>query len=154
MENKNSLPEELLDSWLNISMKLWNERCVSHLSYNESLVCHLLNSKRLADPAHPHLTLMQLSKETGILKSQMNKTITSLEERGMITRVRSTEDKRIVYITLLDNKENDFYIQHEEILRIVNHVIGDIGTEKAAAAIDIFNSIAESMTGYMEENDL
>ncbi len=140
------LSEDLLDAWLNISMKLWNERLVKYMSYNEALVCHLLYKQKLEQPENPCLTLMQLSKATGILKSQMNKTLSSLEASGFITRKRSRTDKRIVYIYMEDSNINTYLEEHQHILGIVNEVISRIGPDKSSQAIDIFNEIADKMS--------
>ena len=38
MSEKEMLSEELLDGWLSMSMAIWNERLVSAMTYNESMV--------------------------------------------------------------------------------------------------------------------
>lgn len=151
MERNTILSEKLLDSWLNLSMNLWNERLVSFMSYNEALVCHLLYQKKVADPSAPYLTLMQLSSQTRILKSQMNKTITSLEQKGFIERERSETDKRIVYITL-SSKNLDLYVkEHINVLRLVDEIIADLGEERSQLAIEIFDAIATKISVVMEK---
>ena len=145
------LTERLLDSWLNLSMDLWNERFVSDLSYNESLVCHLLYKQRRNHPEAPYMTLMQLSHETGILKSQMNKTLTALEENGFILRERSTEDKRIVYITLKEENLTKYHSQHAHILEVVDTVIDGLG-DRAEDAIEIFDTIGAKISELTEKN--
>lgn len=141
----NVLSERLLDSWLHLSMDLWNERFVSELSYNESLVCHLLYKQKVEHPDNPALTLMQLSHKTGILKSQMNKTLTALDEKGFITRRRSLEDKRIVYITLKEDNLTTYHIQHDEILKVVDQVVAKLGEDRTEQAITIFNDIGSQI---------
>ena len=46
MSEKEMLSEELLDGWLSMSMAIWNERLVSAMTYNESMVCNLLYKQR------------------------------------------------------------------------------------------------------------
>ncbi len=151
MKNENSveLTERLLDSWLHLSMNLWNERFVTRLSYNESLVCHLLFMQRKEHPEFPFLTLMQLSHQTGILKSQMNKTLTILDEKGYIVRERSQEDKRIVYITLNEQNLQAYEDQHNDILRVVEKVVDKLGYERSEEAITIFNDIGEQINAIL-----
>ncbi len=145
MNNTNNLSEELLDSWLNLSMNLWNERLVSFMSYNEALVCHLLYHKYTHFPEDPFMTLMQLSAQTNILKSQMNKTITALESQGFVIRQRSKKDKRIIYISI--NVENlDLYMkEHINVLHTTDSIIEGLGQEQTLQAINIFNAITNTI---------
>ncbi len=151
MDKKTELSENLLDSWLYLSMNLWNERLVSYMSYNEALVCHLLYFRKLSHPDDPSMTLMQLSKMTHILKSQMNKTLASLEENGFIDRERSKEDKRIIYITLKDDNLDLYEKEHNKVLEVVNQVIDRLGEERSQQAIEIFTDVADEISIVMEK---
>lgn len=152
-EQEFDLTERLLDAWLHLSMDLWNERFVSTLSYNESLVCHLLYRKKVECPEMPYMTLMQLSKVTGILKSQMNKTLTSLEEKDCIERIRSEEDKRVVYISLRDDNLNLYRTQHDDICKVVNKVIQRLGVDRSEEAICIFNDIGAQISEILGKDN-
>lgn len=151
MEKNRELSERLLDSWLNLSMNLWNERLVSFMSYNEALVCHLLYQKKLANPEYPYLTLMQLSNQTRILKSQMNKTIASLESKGFIERERHDDDKRIINISLSDKRLGLYVKEHINVLRLVDGVIEELGEDRSHLAIEIFDIIARRMAQVEEK---
>ena len=98
-QTESDLSEALLSAWLHISTSVNNQRIVSKLSYNESLVCNLLYRNYRAEAAEP-MTATLLCQKTKMLKSQMNRTINQLEERGMIRRERSSVDKRVVHIRL------------------------------------------------------
>ena len=76
------------------------------------------------NPEDP-LTATDLCNTTRMLKSQMNRTLNSMEEKGFITRERSTEDKRQVYVTL-NAKQAELYInQHAKILKVLDAIIAD-----------------------------
>ncbi len=92
-----SLSEQLLESWLDISAIIRNDRIVNGLTFNETFICNILLRQKKKDDKI-YLTAMDLCASTGILKSQMNRCLTSLEEKGLIERIRSEEDKRKVYI--------------------------------------------------------
>jgi len=91
--------DTLLYAWLDLSSTLWNTRIVTSLTYNEAHIMGLL--LRFGSQEHP-LTATDLIRRTRLLKSQMNKILTSLEKSGYITRSRSEEDKRLVHIRLTD----------------------------------------------------
>lgn len=152
MIEKESLSERLLDAWLNLSMQVWNERFVYNLSYNESLVCHLLYKKSMETPDAPYLTLMQLSHHTGILKSQMNKTLTSLETRGIISKIRSTQDKRVVFISLNTDRISAYEEQHRKIIEVVERIIDRLGIARSKQAIEIFNDIGSEITRILQSS--
>ena len=90
---KESLEEKLLDAWLDVSAVIRNDRFVNGLTFNETFICNLLLRQKRKDPS-VYLTAADLCEMTGILKSQMNRCLTSLEKKGMIERIRSEEDKR------------------------------------------------------------
>ena len=94
MENIN---ENLLNTWLRLSTSVVNSRLVSNLSYNESLVCNILYHAQKKEPDQL-LTATDLCNATKMLKSQMNRTLNQLEEKKLITRIRSSSDKRQLFV--------------------------------------------------------
>ena len=153
MNIQNQLKDELLEAYIQVSMKLWNERAVRFMPYNEALICHLLRTRIKLHPDKPYLTMKQLCDTTGILKSQMNKTLNSLEESGLITRERSTNDKRVVKIFFNDNNNDIYEKEKEHISNIVNRIINRLGIERTYEAISIFNDIAAEMSIISKETN-
>ena len=78
----------------------------------------------------------------------MNRTLNSLEEKGLIVRKRSEEDKRSVYVMF--NEENISYYEkgHEEVLEVVDEIVNKIekriGSEKTKEIVDVFNVISDA----------
>ena len=93
------LNEEVLDAWLRLTTAISNAKLVSDMPYNEALICNLLYNSQKQQPDIP-LTATDLCKTTQILKSQMNRTLQSMEDKGLIERERSTLDKRQVFLRL------------------------------------------------------
>lgn len=151
MDIPEQLSNELLEAYIRVSMKLWNERTVKYMPYNEALVCHLLSVQKSLHSDMPYLTLMQLCEATGILKSQMNKTLNSLENQGLITRERSTSDKRVVYITMCEDNLGIYLNEQKNISMIVNRIIEKLGIERSYEAISIFNDIASEISVINDE---
>ena len=136
-----NIHEALLNSWLRLSTSINNARLVSEMTYNESLICNILynQSKAKSTP----LTATDLCQMTNMLKSQMNRTLTQLEAKDMITRERSAVDKRQILITMNLHQCHTYEKQHAQIIQILDAVINQLGEEKALNAIQTLNQIAD-----------
>lgn len=136
------LNEKLLDAWVRVSLTVNSERVVSDMSYNESVICNILyRNQRLGNKKK--ITATDLCNYTKMLKSQMNRTLNGLEEKNIITRERSVEDKRQVYVSFNMDKADIYIKQHKRILKLVDSFIEKFGKEKAAEIIEIFNGISD-----------
>lgn len=136
------ITEELLTAWLRLSTSINNPRIVSDLTYNESLICNLLYNNLQTNPDNS-LTATDLCNQTKMLKSQMNRTLKSLEEKKLITKERSALDKRLIYITMNLEQAIDYQKQHEKILELIDTLIDKLGKDNTTKAIEIFNSISD-----------
>ncbi|MBE5867197.1 MAG: MarR family transcriptional regulator [Lachnospiraceae bacterium] len=134
--------EDLLDAWLRLSIAVNNPRLVTEITYNESLICNILYKHAHSEKATP-LTATDLCKMTNMLKSQMNRTLNQLEEKNLISRERSTTDKRQVYVTMNLQQCHIYETQHKQILSILDAVISKLGYERSRDAIRILNAISE-----------
>ena len=65
MQNMN---EKVLNAWLRLSTTICNERIVSEMPYNESLICGILHHNALAHP-EKKITATELCEKTNIQKS-------------------------------------------------------------------------------------
>ena len=136
------LNEALLGAWLRLSISINNSRVVSEISYNESLICNILYRNATESPEQS-LTATDLCKETRILKSQMNRILTQLENKNLITRERSPEDKRKVFIRLTSEQSNAYIKQHAQILALLDTIIDKLGTEQTEGVIRALNGISD-----------
>jgi len=136
-----NLHESLLNSWLRLSTSINNARLVSEMTYNESLICNILynQSKTNRSP----ITATELCQMTNMLKSQMNRTLTHLENKNMITRERSEVDKRQILITMNLEQCHTYEKQHAQILKILDAVIANLGEEKTLITIHTLNQISD-----------
>ena len=74
----------------------------------------------------------------------MNRTLTSMEKKNLITRIRSEEDTRKIYITLNDSMLKIYKAQHEKILGIVDQLFEKIGYERQPEVIELFDLITQT----------
>ena len=148
-----SLSEQLLESWLDISAIIRNDRIVNGLTFNETFICNiLLRQKKKNDKIY--LTAMDLCASTGILKSQMNRCLTSLEEKGLIERIRSEEDKRKVYIKFREENSRLYEEEHQHSLKIPNKLIQRMGEEKIEQIIGLLDEIIDTIKKISMEGQL
>lgn len=123
-----ALNESLLDGWLSVSISIWNERLVTAMTYNESLVCNLLYKQHTR--GRTPLTATDLCAKLHVHKPQMNVILNGLEKNGMIERIRSRADKRNVHILLTKKGIPVYEKAHQEILRLPEALIARLGEEK------------------------
>ena len=131
------LNERLLSAWLNLSTVVNNERIVSGIPFNEAHVCNLLYQQRRDNP-DVYLTATELCARTRMLKSQMNKVLTSLEKQNMIVRIPAQDDKRKAYILLVEENLHRYEAVHARTIDLVNRAIEQLGEEAAEQMVDLF----------------
>lgn len=144
MDSKRYAGEQLLSAWLTLSSTLWNERVVTGMTFNEAFVCNLLTHQAKETPDRP-LTATDLCERTRLLKSQMNKVLSEMEKKGYLQRLRSDRDKRQIFLHLTDAGREAYAREHAGITAILDHLVSDIGEEKALAAADVVNEICRSL---------
>lgn len=134
--------EEVLNAWLYLSTTVSNNRLVSDMPLNEAVICHLLYRSQIHQSDGP-MTATDLCRATKMLKSQMNRTLLSMEDKGLIYRERSSTDRRQVYVFI--NHDSPLYqTMHAKALTLVEQVMEQIGMEKADDIIRLFTIVADT----------
>lgn len=122
------MEEKLLGAWMDMALHIRGNRIVSGLSFNEIVVCSMLYRSR--QDGNGMLTATDLGNRTKLLKSQLNKVLTIMEEKGLIERIRSEKDRRKVYLKLREEKLSVYLEEHEKVMVIVHQVCVSLGEEK------------------------
>lgn len=135
------LNERLLGVWLGLSAVLRNDRFTQKISYNEAFVCSLLARRQAQKPEHPRLTMGDLRGETRMIKSQVNKVVTDLEQKGFVERRRADHDRRVVCVELTEKGRAVYTQEHDRILAFVDRVIDDIGKRDAHRTVKLLGKI-------------
>ena len=120
--------EQVLEAWLQMTTVINNERITPDLPYNESMICRYLYQNQ-----DINVTATDLCNYMRMQKSQMNRTLTSMEKKELITRIRSEKDTRKIYKK-----------QHEKILKIVDELFDKIGYERQPEVIELFDLITQT----------
>lgn len=129
MSDITKVGEDLLAAWLNLSSTLWNTRIVTSMTYNEAHVLGIL--MRHNEDSEP-MTATDLIRRTRLLKSQMNKILTTLEKQDYISRERADTDKRLIYIRLTENGKAAYLHEHKNVEGILDALVNRLGVERAA----------------------
>lgn len=148
MNNTRTAGEKLLDAWMNLSSTVWNRRVVRTMTFNEICVCSLLK-RRMEEAPEDNMTATDLCEKTRLFKSQMNKVLNTMEDKGFIKRTRSERDKRFVYIELCEKGLEQYELEHKEIMSIVNRLVDDIGEKRTEQTAEAVNEISETLRKFI-----
>lgn len=142
---KDNLNENLILSWVKLSGIIKNNRITSGLKYNEAIVMLILYSRYLKD-GEGFTSVQDIIKETGMLKSLVNRTLGDLEEKGLILYEQGTEDRRTKFVKCVKEKLDVFLTVHNSSLGVAQNIIDIIGE----ADTETFINIVEKLTnaGY------
>ena len=138
-----AMQEQLLQSWINMSLVIRGNRMVSGLSFNEMIICRILYEKRNA--GQPAATATELCQQMQLLKSQINKLLTTMEGNGLIVRQRSDADKRKIEIRLTDHAVRLYETEHARILKILEHVSDHLGAEQTETLTYLLKELVNSI---------
>ena len=134
--------DKLLDAWLSLTSTLWNTRIVQSMTYNEAHVMGIL--LRHSTPDDP-LTATDLIRRTHLLKSQMNKILSTLESKGYIVRLRAKNDRRMAHILLTEEGRNAYLAEHAGVEDILQKLIDQLGAERALRIAGDLNDVTAAL---------
>lgn len=135
----NNINEEVLNAWLRLLLAVDSERLVKDMPFNEAVILNILYHNQ-----DEKVTATELCEITGMMKSQMNRTLNSMEEKGLIRKVRSESDKRQVYLSIDENHYDSYLKMHEKILGIVDRIASNLSEDEIKEVIRVFNMVAEA----------
>ena len=142
MDNQ-QLQNELILAWVRLSGIIKNNRITTTLKYNEAIVMLTVYSRYLKDGVG--LTSVQdIIKETGMLKSLVNRTLGELESQGLIVFEKGTVDRRTKFVKCVKEKLEVFLSVHNTSLGVSQNIIDIIGSEDAKVFINIVEKLASA----------
>lgn len=146
MDNKRRAQEDLLQAFLEMSAYIRGNRLLSNFSFNEIMICNLLYRRQREDRLPP--TATEITAYTKLLKSQVNHILTGMEEKGLICRSRSLDDKRIVYITLRDEALPLYLQEHDQVLQLMDVIYAAMGAEKVKTLTELVGQATAIVDQY------
>ena len=136
--NMTEINENILSSWIRVMLAIDSQRLIKDMPFNEAVICNILYH------GEKKMTATDLCEITGMKKSQMNRTLTAMEDKGMIKRERSLNDKRQIYISIDENNKDIYMKMHENTLKIVEKIASKLDKEELEEVIRVFNLVAEA----------
>lgn len=138
-----AMQEQLLQSWINMSLVIRGNRLVSGLSFNEMIICRILYEKK--NSGQQAATATELCQQMQLLKSQINKLLTTMENNRLIERKRSASDKRKIEIRLTEQAAALYTAEHARILKILEHVSAHLGAERTETLTCLLQELVTSI---------
>lgn len=134
-----SQSETLLELWLSATTRIKNSRIVRSLSfsYNQLLILGILYKSENKKMQHK-----TICEKLSLLKSQVNRETTNLEESNLIEKVKSPTNKKVVYLSLTEKGNKMYEEYHKIVLSIIDEAIKNVGAEKT----ETFNTLFEELT--------
>jgi DNA-binding MarR family transcriptional regulator len=132
MEHQENPGEALLRAWLQVEAVAEARHWVSGLTFNEAVVCNHLAYQQERDPDHP-LHATDLCQRTGLLKSQMNQVLSSLEKQGFLRRERSAQDRRQVELRLTPAGQQAYLDSRGQVQQLLTTLVDQLGAPRADA---------------------
>lgn len=139
--NDLKLNEAVLNTWVRFEGIMRMTVMNGTLTHREFGVCNMI-----ANSDEP-ITATDLCEKLAIDKSQMNRTLTKLEQSGIIIRERSADDRRRVYIGLNTENIGAYENMHKRAIDYTNAVISKLGAEHIReirkAFIEVISTLEE-----------
>ena len=142
---KKEINEKVLSSWVKMTTVINNDKITCSLPFNEAMICRYLYLNR-----NKNVIASQLCEWIGIQKSQMNRTLTNMENKNLIHRVRNEEDRRQIFVVLNEEMIEVYRKQHEDVLNIVDRICDELGEDKSKEVIEIFDLISKTAKDVFE----
>ncbi len=136
---------KLLIAWVKLSGMIKNNRITKELQYNEATVMLLLYRSYMKD-GEGLISVKEIISETGMLKSLANRTINSLEAKGLVTKCQGKKDKRTILLKCVTERLDTFLEVHNSSLDVAKGIVDIIGEEDTEHFIRIVNKI--DLSGY------
>lgn len=138
---ENNLQNNLILSWVKLSGIIKNNRITTGLKYNEAIVMLILYSRYLKDGVGL-VSVQDIIKETGMLKSLVNRTLGNLEQKGLIEYSIGASDRRTRTVKCVKEKLDVFLSVHNSSLGVSQSIIDIIGEQDTATFINIVDKLA------------
>lgn len=131
----------LIQAWVQLSGILKNSRFTKELPYNEAIVM-----LQLYESCDQPISIKEITAKTRMLKSQVNRTINSLQEKGLLIRCQVVGDRRVGYVQAVKERLDVFLQVHASSMEIAKKISEIIGPDDTNHFVRIVGKLAQS--GY------
>ena len=111
---------ELLDAWMNMTANIKVNRLLHDMSLNEMFICSYIYRFGKA-------SFKQLIEKTNLLKSQMNRQINDLIEKGFVIKNTDDKDKRKIILEMTEKGKEVYLKEHEKVVALISKISDELG---------------------------
>lgn len=148
MEHDHQLQEDLLFAWMQMSVCIRGNRILSDLSFNEIMLCGTLLRRETC--GGPPVTATELCEEMRLLKSQINHILTGLEKKGLLERVRSEADKRVIHVHLTEDGRQCYLREHDRVMVLMQQLYQELGEADTRQLTSLISRATNLVTNLTE----
>ena len=147
MKGSKDAREEMLNNWVTFEGVMRKLMISDEMTHQEVCICNLIsNSSR-------PVTATDLCEKLSMHKSQMNRTLTRLEDAKIIIRERSDDDRRMMYIKLNKEHLSSYNKLHEKALKIVDALIKKIGVSRTEEMNAMIKRLSNALDDIMSTEE-
>ncbi|MDF2870479.1 MAG: MarR family transcriptional regulator [Anaerocolumna sp.] len=106
-----------------------------------------------AETNEPGVRVGELSKMVHSTKSATSKMLKALEEKGYVTRITDTKDRRVVYICLTDRGHEIIQESISQLRIFTDNTIQKMGEDDTRSLIEMLNKLYDAMVEVLGESD-
>ncbi|MCB0502515.1 MAG: MarR family transcriptional regulator [Bacteroidetes bacterium] len=132
---------KIREAWLNIA-KLYNEMA-SEYDASISMAFILLTIDQ--EEGTP---VTKIAPRMGMEPNSLSRSLKSLEDQGMIIRIKDEVDKRKVYIKLTDQGSKMRVLALKAVFHLEKTIIKDIPKEKLETFFEVINHVPEAIKEF------
>ncbi len=99
----------------------------------------------------PGVKISDLSAAGQMSKPAVSQMLNSLEDRGLVKRVMTKEDRRVVYVDLTESGHMQLKKTMNEFSNLLDKIVAELGEEDTATLVRLFDKlydIIENMEQY------
>lgn len=138
--------ELLCHAWLELALQVRQNRFLRNLQFNQMVICSILAK------APDGMTAADLCRKTYLLKSQMNKELRTLEDKGLITRTINQEDRRKTIVRFVETTSpNLFTEERNHAFELFNHICEEMGPENARHLATLLSQATKIASPYINQ---
>ncbi len=134
-----ALDEEMITAWVQLTGALKNSRITQGLNYNEAIVM-LIAYHRYRKDGEGLVSFKEIVSQTKMLKSLVNRTIGSVERKGLLERCEG-KDKRTTFVRPVKNRLDAFLAVHDRSLALAHAITEVIGEEDANTFLQLSQKV-------------
>lgn len=99
---------------------------------------------------HGKMKISELSEKMGLTNSTVSGIVDRLEDQGVVTRQRSTEDRRVVYVEFSPEHQKKHQDIHDNLDKYFDEILADIPSNDMESIIQSLTILKNALANNLE----